>query len=155
MAFLINKFLPEWNYHEYHEKEVNAPAKACFLATKDLDMKRSFITVLLMKLRGLPTSDLRFNGFLKNMCFKYLEENPYTEFVIDASQENIRIFWNFYFKAVEENKTVVSTETRILCLTEKSRTRFSVYWFFVRPFSGLIRIEILRLIKKSAESHPV
>jgi hypothetical protein len=152
MAFLIDKYLPGWTYHEYHQKTVNASAKECFLATKDLDLKRSSITVFLMKLRRLPVTDLRFEGFLKNMCFKYLEENPYTEFVIDASQRNIKIFWNFYFSEVEKNKTVVSTETRILCLTKKSKFWFSLYWFFVRPFSGIIRIEILRLIKKKAES---
>src|SRR5215212_6508338 len=143
MASLIDKYLPAWTYHECHQKTVNASAKECFLATKELDMK----------LRGLPVAELRFEGFLKNMCFKYLEEEPYTEFVIDASQRNIKIFWNFYFSEVEKNKTVVSTETRILCLTKKSKFWFSLYWFFVRPFSGIIRIEILRLIKKKAESN--
>jgi hypothetical protein len=68
--------------------------------------------------------------------------------LIDASQPGLKIFWNFYFKSVSDNETVVSTETRILCLSAKVKRRFSVYWFFVRPFNGLIRLEILRLIKK-------
>ena len=88
-------------------------------------MAKSFLTKTLMNLRGLPTTDLTLLGFIKNIGFTYLEENPYTEFVIDASQKNIKIIWNFYFEAIEENKTLVSTETRILCLTKKSRLRES------------------------------
>ncbi len=106
-----------------------------------------------MKWRGLPASDLTLQGFLKNICFIYLEEDLYKEFVIDASQPNLKIFWNFYFKQIAENKTLVSTETRIQCLTKKSKFRFSLYWLFVKPFSGLIRLEMLRLIKKEAENN--
>jgi hypothetical protein len=150
---LINKYLPEYIYNEYHKTLVNASVMNCFLIAKNLDMGKSFITKTLMKLRGLPTQDLRLQGFIKNICFTYLEENPYTEFVIDASQDNIRIMWNFYFKKIAENKTLVSTETRILCLTKKSKSLFSLYWFFVKPFSGLVRLEMLRLIRKNSEKY--
>ena len=151
MAFLIDKYLPEHTYNEYHEKVIHAPVEECFSAAKNLDMSRSFITKTLMKLRGLPTKDLALQGFIKNICFTYLEEEPNKEFVIDASQPGLKIFWNFYFKEAGD-KTVVSTETRILCLTKKSKSRFSLYWFFVKPFSGIIRLEMLRLIKKQAEN---
>lgn len=152
MAFLIDKHLPEYSYNEFHEKVVNASAEKCFLITKNLDMGESLTTRYLMRLRGLPSNDLTLQGFIKNNCFTYLEEDLNKEFVIDASRSNTRIIWNFSFAATEENKTVVSTETRILCLTKRSKILFSVYWFFVKPFSGLIRLEMLRLIKKKAES---
>lgn len=152
MAFLIDKYLPAYNYNEYHEKSINAAAEKCFLKAKNLDMGRSFITKALMKLRGLPTKDLTLQEVIKNNCFTYLEEDPYTEFVIDASQHNTKIIWNFYFREIENNETLVSTETRILCLTKRSKVLFSLYWFFVKPFSGIIRLEMLRLIKKKAES---
>jgi hypothetical protein len=149
---LLNKYLPVYTYNEYHKILVKAAEKNCFSAAKNLDMKKSFITTMLLKLRGLPTQDLSLQGFLKNICFTYLEEDAPNEFVIDASQPNLKITWNFYFKKIEENKTLVSTETRILCLTKRSKIRFSLYWFFIRPFSGLTRMEMLRLIKKSAEN---
>ncbi|HEV8080155.1 MAG TPA: hypothetical protein VGP43_05550 [Chitinophagaceae bacterium] len=152
MAFLIDKYLPEYTYNEYHKKIINASAKECFLATKDLDMAKSFISTSLMKLRGLPTKEFRLQGFLKNMCFIYLEEDIYKEFVIDASQQHLKMIWNFYFKEIDKNKTLVSTETRILCLTKRSKILFSLYWFFVKPFSGIIRIEMLRLIKTKVEN---
>ena len=153
MAFLIDKYLPDYTYNEYHERLINASVKECFIVARNLDMGKSFITKTLMKLRGLSTTDLSLHGFLKNICFAYLEEDLYKEFVIDASQSNIQIIWNFYFKEINENNTVVSTETRILCLTKKSKFRFSLYWFFVQPFSGIIRLEMLRLIKKQAENN--
>ena len=152
MAFLIDKYLPEYTFNEVHKTLANASIKDCFVAAKHLDMSKSFITKTLIRLRGLPIHDLTLQGFITNICFTYLDEEPYKEFVIDASQHNIKIIWNFYFDKVSENKTFVSTETRILCLTKKSKPRFSIYWFFIKPFSGLIRIEMLRLIKKKAEN---
>ncbi len=130
---------------------MNAPAEICFQAAKNIDMGQSSLTKILMRLRGLPAKDLTLPGFLKNIGFTYCEENQYHEFIIDASQKNIKIFWNFTFETIEENKTSVSTETRILCLTQKSKSSFSVYWFFIKPFSGFIRKEILRLIKRKTE----
>lgn len=153
MAFLIDKYLPLYTYTEYHKRLINAPAEKCFVAAKNLDMGRSFITKWLMKLRGLPTKDLTLQGFISNICFTYLDEIEFREFVIDASQPATKIIWNFNFKKIENNKTLVSTETRILCLTKRSKILFSVYWFFIRPFSGIIRIEMLRLIRKSAEKN--
>ena len=152
MAFLIDKYLPAYTYHEYHERLIHASGEECFLAAKNLDMGRSFITKTLMKLRGMPIKDLTLQGFIKNICFTYLEEEPNKEFVIDASQPDPKIIWNFYFKETGKTETLVSTETRILCLTKKSKSRFALYWFFVRPFSGVIRLEMLRLIKKQAEN---
>lgn len=148
---LINKHLPNFTYHEYHKILVKATAVDCFVATKNLDMSKSFITKILMKLRGLPVHDLTLQGFIKNICFTYLEENPNIEFVIDASQQNNKIMWNFYFEEIKANKTFVSTETRILCMTGRSKILFSLYWFFIKPFSGIIRLEMLRLIKNEVE----
>ena len=150
MAFLIDRYLPYFTYNEYHEKVIHAPAEKCFIITKNLDMGESFITRLLMRVRGLPTKDLTLQGFIKNICFSYLDEIPNKEFVIDASQQGTKIIWNFYFKEVDQHTTIVSTETRILCITKRSKYLFPVYWFFVKPFSGIIRLEMLRLIKKKA-----
>ena len=146
---LIKKYIPHYTYHECHRTKVKAGAKECFLTAKNLDMSGSWITKALMKLRRVPANDLTLPGFLHNVCFTYLEEDLYKEFLIDASQPELKIYWNFYFKSLSPNETLVSTETRILCLNTKAKQRFSIYWFFVRPFSGLIRLEILRLIKKN------
>jgi len=59
--------------------------------------------------------------------------------------------WNFSLSKVSDDWTVLSTETRIQCLDDNSRKKFKRYWSVIQPFSGLIRKEALRIIKKQAE----
>ncbi len=60
--------------------------------------------------------------------------------------------WNF--SLVEEGRTAtrLATETRVRCLDLSSRWRFRMYWSVIAPFSGLIRREVLRAIRRSSES---
>ncbi|MEP6704948.1 MAG: hypothetical protein ABJB34_09095, partial [Acidobacteriota bacterium] len=58
--------------------------------------------------------------------------------------------WNFSV-AEAGDKTRLTTETRIKCLDPDSRRSFGFYWTFIQPFSGLIRMEMLRAIKRRAE----
>jgi hypothetical protein len=46
----------------------------------------------------------------------------------------------------------LSTETRVHVADPESRKRFRRYWFVVRPFSGLIRIQLLRAARRRAEA---
>lgn len=59
--------------------------------------------------------------------------------------------WNFFLKPEGVNKTLLTTETRIHCSDESSRRKFKRYWAFIGPFSGIIRKEMLRIIKRDAE----
>ena len=49
------------------------------------------------------------------------------------------------------DRIVVTTETRVYCTDAASRRAFLRYWRLVRPFSGLIRREALRLVRRAAE----
>lgn len=60
-----------------------------------------------------------------------------------------RAVWNFSIKEVSAGRTVLSTETRVICGDRASYRKFRVYWFFVRPFSGLIRLLMLRAVKRA------
>ena len=55
--------------------------------------------------------------------------------------------WNFSVREDEPGRTILSTETRIVCGDNQSRRKFRVYWFLVRPFSGLIRRLMLRAVE--------
>ena len=57
--------------------------------------------------------------------------------------------WNFSVKEDKPGGTSLSTETRVVCGDDGSRRKFRVYWFFVRPFSGLIRRLMLRAVKRA------
>ena len=48
---------------------------------------------------------------------------------------------------------VITTETRVLSFGQ-AKTHFVIYWRLIKPFSGIIRLEILRKIKKLAETLP-
>jgi hypothetical protein len=46
--------------------------------------------------------------------------------------------------------TELSTETRVLCFGEVARRRFRFYWNLIEPFSGLIRVDLLRAVRRQA-----
>lgn len=59
--------------------------------------------------------------------------------------------WNFSLVEEGQAATRLATETRVRCLDERSRLRFRFYWSVIGPFSGLIRREILRTVRKASE----
>jgi len=58
--------------------------------------------------------------------------------------------WNFSI-VPDGAGCVLRTETRVRCADAATRRRFRLYWFFIGAFSGLIRIEMLRAIRRTAE----
>jgi hypothetical protein len=60
--------------------------------------------------------------------------------------------WNFSLVEDGRATTRLATETRVRCLDDSSRRRFRMYWSVIGPFSGLIRREVLRAIRRSSES---
>ncbi|HEY0037623.1 MAG TPA: hypothetical protein VGB66_13090 [Longimicrobium sp.] len=59
--------------------------------------------------------------------------------------------WNFTVQPTPGGCRV-ATETRVRCTDARARRSFALYWRFVQPFSGLIRMEALRAIRRAAES---
>ena len=69
--------------------------------------------------------------------------------------DTLKITLNFLMSEIGPGQTEVSTETRVQCLGKTMKRRFSIYWFFIRPFSGLIRREMLRILKKQTTRQKV
>lgn len=65
-----------------------------------------------------------------------------------------RAVWNFHISEATNGRTTLRTETRITCGDGPSRRKFLSYWLIVRPFSGLIRLIMLRRIRNLAEQMP-
>src|ERR1700687_123522 len=63
-----------------------------------------------------------------------------------------RAVWNFNVREGRDGLSILSTETRVKCGDVASRRKFRLYWFFVRPFSGLIRRLMLRSVKRACET---
>lgn len=164
----IDTYLPDYQFNEVHTKilPVQQPEVA-YDAAKNLDLRRSWISRKLIQLRQLPNTDLTLPGFTKAMKFTLLEDDPphqfmygfwltrKVEWITDKSsfihqqpnEANAKVVWHFSFEPHEDQGYVMArTETRIQCLNPKTTWAFGTYWFFIRPFSGLIRREMLRLI---------
>ena len=62
-----------------------------------------------------------------------------------------RAVWNFRVQPLGPGRTILSTETRVVCGDESSQLKFRAYWLVVRPFSGLIRRLMLRSVKHDCE----
>lgn len=72
------------------------------------------------------------------------------EFATLSAPGCARAAWNFSTAEVEGG-TMLTTETRVQCLDDDALRSFRRYWFVVRPFSGLIRREMLKAVKRAAE----
>jgi hypothetical protein len=57
--------------------------------------------------------------------------------------------WNFAVESAPGRSVRVTTETRVACADRASRLKFAAYWALIRPFSGLIRIRMLRAIRRT------
>jgi hypothetical protein len=167
---LIDKYLPQYTFNEYHESVVNAPIDRVYGIARNLDLSKSKTIKFLFKIRGLPTKRLNLQHFLKDIGFTNLEEDypnetltgfwvrfkiaeipSYEDFIHNSISPWIKVVWNFQFKDVGEDKTKVSTETRVLCVAPITKITFGIYWGIIKPFSGLIRLQMLKIIKNDSE----
>jgi len=69
----------------------------------------------------------------------------------DVPEGVARAVWNFTVAEMGAGRTLLATETRIICGDRSSRRKFRAYWFFVRPFSGLIRRLMLKAVVRACE----
>lgn len=170
---LIDEFLPEHDFVETHSISIHADAADIYRAANEVDFSESPIIRWLMRLRGMSVGNLRLSN-LGKFKFEMLGETVNKEMVIGLvgkfwtiagglqkiDAESFKEFdtvgfakavWNFSL-AEDGANTRLTTETRIKCLDADSRRRFGFYWMFIQPFSGLIRMEMLKTIKRKAEA---
>ena len=65
-----------------------------------------------------------------------------------------RAVLNFFVQEVSPERTLLSTETRVVCGDTMSRWKFRAYWVMIKPFSGLIRLIMLRAVRRACEGAP-
>ena len=170
---LIDTFLPDYDVSKKHSIKIDAPVGVVYNQIYHLDLSGSFPIRLLFKLRGLPSSALTLQG-LEEMGFAKLGAVQNEEFLmgligrfwsingdlqkIDANSFTsfnkagyARAAWNFRTIEEGDGRTLLTTETRVQCTDEVSARRFRIYWSIVGPFSGWIRKEALRIVKRETE----
>ena len=167
---ILDRCMPDYHSREIHSILVAGPPEQVYPFVRHLDFRSSWITRLLFSLRGMPTNRMTLDSIVgEGGLFRIIAEADF-EFVVAGigrpggktmpfSSEAefqavkrpglIKICWNFTLSS-EGEKTRVRTETRIQSTDRKTRIIFFFYWIIVRPFSGLIRREMLRIVKKQA-----
>ena len=178
---LIDEFMPDAQFAERHAVRVAAPPERAWEAVRALDMGASPVVRVLMGLRSLPglLGGRRGKGLGTDMAgllrsgFVLLAEQPPREVVLGLAGRfwtptggitrvdpaEFRAFdrpgmavaaWNFTVLPTDEG-ALVATETRVRCTDPAARRSFARYWRVIRPFSGLIRREALRAVRRAAE----
>lgn len=175
---LIDDFLSDYDVHERHQIKVNAAVDKVYAAVRRLDISRAKLSMLLFRLRGIPAGALTPSCFtledFLEMGFILLGERENEELVLGlvgrfwtpsgelprldtdgfrrfATKGYAKAAWNFTLREQSDNSVLLETETRIFCTDDASRRRFKLYWLFIGAFSGLVRRDLLRAIKRNAE----
>lgn len=171
---LIDDFLPDYQFRERHARTVRRGPDTTLAAVMACDLGRSAVVRTLFRLRGLPTGAITLRT-MENVGFRILGQKDGRELVIGlmgkfwtlsggiyrfapeqfrtlARPDLAKAAFNFRVLTLSGNSTRLTTETRVWCPTAYTRRRFRLYWFLIRPFSGLVRIEWLRMVKQQAEN---
>lgn len=173
-TMLIDDFLPAYDVCKRHRTKVRAPVDEVYAAVRQLDLSRAKLSMLLFRLRGIPAPPCFTLDDLLKMRFILLGERPNEELLLGLvgrfwtpsgelrrlDSKGFRDFnekgyakaaWNFSLSELPDGSVLLGTETRVFCTDEVSRRRFRLYWLIVGAFSGLIRREVLRAVKRNAE----
>ena len=172
---LMDEVLPEFDYRIHHERHVDAPPEYVAEAVELFQMGRA--ASLLFKLRGIDLPSGSVRDVLAKSGFTILAERPGREVVagtngqfwklselahmesprdLDSFRAFNRPGWaqgtiSIRIEPREDGSTDLSTETRVRCVDEDARRRFSVYWGLIKVFSGWLRRDLLRRIAWIAE----
>jgi hypothetical protein len=175
---LLDKFLPSYHFNEVHSIKIAASPSEVEKVLREFDFSGSRLIKLLFAVRGLPPNLATGIASLEQMGFVVLGQEDEKEIVfgligkfwttkgdiVRVTKEEFTSFphpgyakaaWNFLIDPIISGECILSTETRIICADEDSKKFFSRYWFIIKPFSRLIRKEMLKQVKKNVERTPV
>ncbi len=174
---LINKCLPVYQFSEHHSIVIKGSKDQVYSHLLQADLRKGIMIKILLRLGGLPDDvyvieDLAGKmGFVKlaehigdEVVFGIVTNSPTfrscssnissTDFFREPNPHLIKAVINFRVTEKNTLNQMVSTETRVWCANKSIRKRFGYYWFFIKPFSQMLRKEVLKELKKSfSQSH--
>lgn len=164
---LIDKYLPSWNYAKSNQIQLNNKDMPDASIVNHIDFSKSNIIKILFFLRGFSMRKLTLDNAISS-GFILLEQNDHEIVlgliaqpwklkgnIIQTTSDGfsqfdqphfIKATWNFRYEQKQED-LYVTTETRIHCTSRSALRKFSFYWAFISFFSGVIRKEMLKIIK--------
>ena len=171
----LDDFLPTYEFAEHHSLAVQAPAARIDAAVRSVSIADIPLARALWWLRrfGRKYGDPRKPFVGGELPGVILDDVPEEGIVLGLTGQ----FWRplggrdpgspttpeafVAYSRPDSCKAVVdfrvgtaslSTETRVHVADPAARTKFRYYWFVVRPFSGLVRILLLRAARQRAEA---
>jgi hypothetical protein len=171
----LDDFLPAYEFSERHSLAIDAPAARIDEALRTVSIRDIPVARALWWIRrlGRPYGDSRkpfVGGELPGVA---LEDVPGEGIVLGLTGQFWRLLGDrdrdaprtadefLAFRRPDRCKAVIdfrvgpsslSTETRIHVADPAARRKFQLYWFVIHPFSGLIRILMLRAARRLAEA---
>lgn len=165
--------VPRFDVETVHAIDIEAPTSVVFPAVRTLDLSGSPLVRLLLRLRGIPGDALTAEG-LRRLGFRIVLEEPDrafalgiigrfwtpsgtlldfdpADFVTIATPGYAKALWYFELAPGPRRGTRLRTVTRVCCHDPVSRRRFRAYWTVAGPFSSLVRVRMLALVKDRAE----
>lgn len=172
----LDDFLPSYEFSERHSLAVDAPV-GCIdealrtISSADIPVARALWWMRRLgrsygdsakpfvggELPGIVLEDVREEGIvlgLTGQFWRLLGEQrdlhapkSAEEFLAYARGDTCKAVIDF-----RVGSRMLSTETRVHVADPAARRKFRRYWFVVRPFSGLIRILLLRAARRRAEA---
>jgi hypothetical protein len=155
----LDAYLPSYEFSTRHEVAVDAPSGVTDRALREVTFRDVPLVRALLFARG--------EGARKSEQPVVATMVPGATLVEDIPGEGLVLvvtgqFWRLRGRGPEPPASAVvdfrsapgrlSTETRVHVADPVSRRKFERYWRIVRPFSGLIRMSILRAAKRRAEA---
>jgi hypothetical protein len=168
----LDRVLPEYDHGHRHQIVVEATGDETYRAIRSTDLTASPIVRVLIALRGLGGRPLTVDALI-DRGFLLLADDPPGELVLGvvgkfwlpaggvmrltaadfadfATPGYAKAVWSFETESAN-GRTLLATETRILCTSASARALFSAYWTVVGSFSALMRKSALATIKSVAE----
>src|SRR5215203_384338 len=156
---LINKYLPAYDFNEFHCIKVNTPAIGIYDKMLLSDFSKARLIKFLFRLRGMSSDICQIDhltklGFIKleeqkdnEIVYGYITSSPTfsccqeikspSDFLSRDDSTIIKAVINFQVLCGQSSTSTISTETRVWCGSSQIRLKFRLYWFFINPFSRL------------------
>jgi hypothetical protein len=163
---MLTEVMPEYDVRKRHAIALEALPGNVWRAVHATTLAETPVARILFRLRGLPAAPDR--GLLELEGFRLLAEDPGRELVVGAvgkpwsprgglvRDADPRTFRDAGYVvmalSVKHDGATLATETRVRCTDSRSRVLFRLYWLVVGPFSGLVRNDWLRAIRRRAHS---
>jgi hypothetical protein len=157
----LDAYLPSYEFATRHEVAVDAASDVADRALREVTFREVPLVRALLFARGergrRPDDSVVITMVPRATV---LEDAPGEGIVLSVTGQ----FWRLRGRGPEPPATAVvdfraapgrlSTETRVHVPDPVSRRKFTRYWRVIRPFSGLIRVLVLRAAKRRAEAGP-